>query len=112
MRVWGFDVVGWGYHPTTNIRVLAERLHAAGVPFNDRMWGWEVTYEPEIDEPDAEVDVPDGRGGFVTTPMPLWSPASFTIGESGVWLFSLSWENGSDQPPVEFLDDRNLLERV
>jgi hypothetical protein len=37
-------------------------------------------------------------------------PASFTIGESGVWFFSLLWENGIDQPAVEFLDDRSLLE--
>jgi hypothetical protein len=93
-----------------DVRALATRLHANGESYHDRVWGWEVTYEPEIREPEAEVEVPDGKGGFVTEVMPLWMPASFTIGESGVWFFSLLWENGIDQPAVEFLDDRSLLE--
>lgn len=90
------------------VRVFAERLHQLGKSYQDRMWGWELSYEPEINEPEAEVQVPDGKGGFVTETMPLWTPASFAIGESGVWFFSMLWENGSDQPSVEFLDDRNL----
>jgi hypothetical protein len=91
-----------------DVRAFAERLHQLGKSYQDRVWGWEVSYEPEIDEPKAEVEVPDGKGGFVTETMPLWTPASFAIGESAVWFFSLLWENGSDQSPVEFLDDRNL----
>jgi len=94
-----------------DVRALAELLHSAGQSYQDRAWGWEVTYEPELDEPEAEVEVPDDKGDFVTKIMPLWTPASFTIGESGVWFFSLLWENGSSQPPVEFLDDRNVLEK-
>lgn len=92
-----------------DIRRLAARLHESGKPYHDRAWGWEVTYEPELSESEAEVEVPDGEGGFVSQVMPLWAPASFTIGESGVWFFSLMWENGADQPPVEFLDDQNIL---
>lgn len=94
-----------------DVRVLAERLHNVGQAYHDRVWGWEVTYEPELNEPEAEVEVPDNKGGFITKIMPLWTPASFTIGESGVWFFSLMWEHGSNQPPVEFLDDRNVLEK-
>jgi len=93
-----------------DVRALAARLHHIGKSYQDRVWGWEITYEPELDEPHAEVEVPDGKGGLVTQVMPLWTPASFTIGESGVWFFSLLWENGSDEAPVEFLDDRNILE--
>ena len=92
-----------------DVHALAERLHAAGESFHDQVWGWEVTYEPEMNEPDAIVEVPDGEGGFVPVQMPMWTPASFTIGESGVWFYSLLWENGSDQAPVAFLDDRNVL---
>jgi len=92
----------------TEVRAFAERLHQLGQPYQDRGWGWELRYEPEINEPDAEVQVPDGKGGFITEVMPIWAPASFAIGESGVWFFSLLWEKGTDQPPVEFLDDRNL----
>jgi hypothetical protein len=91
------------------VRALAERLHQLGQSYQDRVWGWELSYEPEIDEPEAEVQIPDGKGGFVTETMPIWAPASFAIGERGVWFFSMLWESGVDQPPVEFLDDRNLL---
>lgn len=92
------------------VRALALRLHEDAHPYQGRAWGWEVTYEPEVTEPEAEVEVADGKGGFVTETMPLWMAASFTIGESGVWFFSLLWENGVDQPPVEFLDDRNVID--
>ena len=91
------------------VRAFAERLHQLGQSYQDRVWGWELSYEPEIDEPEAEVQIPDGKGDFVTETMPIWAPASFAIGESGVWFFSMLWENGVDQPPSEFLDDRNLL---
>ncbi|MBK9232603.1 MAG: hypothetical protein IPO15_17580 [Anaerolineae bacterium] len=95
-----------------DVRALAVQLHHGGKSYQGRMWGWEVTYEPEFDEPRAEVEVPDGRGGFITQMMRVWAPASFTIGESGVWFFSLLWENGADGEPVEFLDDRNILEEA
>jgi hypothetical protein len=91
------------------VRALAMRLHEDAQPYQGRTWGREVTYKPEVTEPDAEVEVPDGKGGFVTQTMSLWMAASFTIGESGVWFFSLLWENGVDQPPGEFLDDRNVI---
>ena len=39
-----------------------------------------------------------------------YTPADFCIGESGIWFFSLLWEHGHDAPPVEFLDDKNVLE--
>jgi hypothetical protein len=92
------------------VRALAARLHKSAQPYHGRAWGWEVTYEPAVTEPDAEVEVPDGKGGFTIETMPLWMAASFTIGESGVWFFSLLWENGIDQPPVEFVDARNVVD--
>lgn len=96
----------------SDVQKLAARLHAAGQSYHDYVWGWEVTYEPELNEAAAEVEVPDGKGGYTTQIMPLWTPASFGIGESGVWFFSLLWEHGVDQEPVEFLDDRNILQKV
>lgn len=96
----------------SDVQKLAARLHAAGQSYHDQVWGWEVTYEPELNEADAEVEVPDGKGGYTTQTMPLWTPASFAIGESGVWFFSLLWENGVDQEPVAFLDDRNVLKQM
>jgi hypothetical protein len=95
----------------SDVRKLAARLHAAGQSYHDYVWGWEVTYEPELTEEAAEVEVPDGKGGYTTQIMSLWTPASFGIGESGVWFFSLLWEQGVDQEPVEFLDDRSLVKK-
>jgi hypothetical protein len=35
----------------SDVRKLAAHLHAPGQPYHDRVWGWEVTYEPELTEP-------------------------------------------------------------
>jgi hypothetical protein len=92
-----------------DVRLLAYRLHMANQPFEDVVWGWPVYYDPEVNEEEAGFDIPDGAGGFRTEYRLFWSPASFTIGESGVWFFSLLWEEGRDSKPVEFLDNRNLI---
>lgn len=38
-----------------------------------------------------------------------FTPASFWIGESGIWFYSLMWEHGRHAEPVEFLDDRGTV---
>ena len=38
-----------------------------------------------------------------------YTPADFSIGESDISFFSLLWKHGRETPPVEFLDDRNIL---
>jgi len=91
------------------VRAFALRLHQLNQPYEDMIWGWPVYYDPEIKEEETAFEIPDGAGGFRTEIRPFWSPASFTIGESGVWFFSLLWENGADNPPVEFLDNRNIM---
>jgi len=91
----------------TDVRAFAGHLHAKGQEYSGIMWGWPVQYDPELCEEEAEFQIPDQRGGYRTEIRPFWSPASFTIGESGFWFFSLLWENGSDQAPVEFLNTRN-----
>jgi hypothetical protein len=94
------------------VRKLANQLHAAGQEYHDMVWGWPVHYDPELNENRAEFQVPDGQGGYRAEFRPFWSPASFTIGESGIWFFSLLWEHGRDESPVEYLDDRNILASV
>jgi len=42
----------------------------------------------------------------------IFTPADFCIGESDIWFFSLMWEHGKDVEPVEFLDDKNILEKT
>ena len=91
------------------VRALAEQLHGEGKEYQGIGWGWPVYYEPEVNEDAAEFQVPDGRGSYRIEVRPFWSPASFTIGESGIWFYSLMWEQGVDQPPVEYLDEPNVL---
>jgi hypothetical protein len=93
----------------TALLALAQQLHTSGQAFQGLVWGWPVHYDPEISQDAAEFQVPTSDGGYRIELRPFWSPASFTIGESGIWFFSLLWENGDAQPPVEFLDQQNVL---
>jgi len=38
-----------------------------------------------------------------------FTPADFCIGESGIWFFSIMWENGRNYAPNEYLDDRSIV---
>lgn len=78
------------------VRQLAGQLHAKGEYWKGDAFGWEAEYHPEHAQPPL-----DSKMGF--------TPADFCIGESGIWFFSMMWEHGRDQAPVEFLDGRSLL---
>lgn len=90
------------------VRTLANDLHAKGQEYNSTAWGWPVYYDPELHEEEAEFQIPDGMGGYRIEMRPFWSPASFTLGESGIWFYSLLWEHGREEEPVEFLDERHV----
>jgi len=79
------------------VREFAAKLHAEGKTWLGEAFGWQAEYNPERSEPPL-----DSKMRF--------TPADFCIGESGIWFFSLMWENGSDAEPVEFLDNRNLID--
>ena len=81
------------------VRELAARLHAQGKAWKGEVSGWSAEYNPERPEPPL-----DSKMKFI--------PADFCIGESGIWFFSLMWERGKNAVPVEFLDDRNVVERL
>ncbi len=87
-----------------DVRAFAMQLHARKQEFKDVVWGWSVQYDPEIREESAEFQIPLDDGSYRVESRPFWSPASFTIGESGIWFFSLLWENGEGQSPIEFLE--------
>lgn len=55
-------------------------------------------------EENALFELPDNDSGMKQEQRNHYSPASFTVGESGIWFFSLLWENGRKAEPVEFLD--------
>lgn len=79
-----------------DVRRFAGELHARGNPWTGDAFGWPAEYHTEQPEPPL-----DSKLSF--------TPADFCIGESGIWFFSLMWEHGKDAPPVEFLDDGNIL---
>jgi len=81
------------------VRKFAAKLHNERKSWKGEAFGWQAEYNSERPEPPL-----DSRMRF--------TPADFCIGESGIWFFSLMWEHGSEAEPVEFLDDRNILERT
>ena len=78
------------------VRAFAANLHAEGKAWTGEAFGWPAEYHPERPEPPLDSKM-------------TFTPAQFCIGESGIWFYSLMWEHGSQQEPVEFLDDRNIV---
>ena len=96
IRVKGFDegstlVIPVQIPDLDEVRHFALTLHDRGCYWSGEAFGWDAEYNPERVEPPL-----DSRMTF--------SPADFSIGESGVWLFSMMWEHGSGADPVEFVD--------
>ena len=73
-----------------DIEGFAKALHFKGQYWIGEVFGWPAEYNPEKSD----------------------TPADFCIGESGIWFYSLMWENGREAEPVAFLDDRNIVETV
>jgi hypothetical protein len=78
------------------VKAFAGHLHTAGKRWQGEMFGWPAEYSPE-----SRRKPPDSKMRF--------TPASFWIGESGIWFYSLMWERGKSREPVEFLDDRGIV---
>ncbi len=81
------------------VRAFANRVHQTGKFWQGQAFGWSAEYNPEKLEPPLDSAM-------------TFTPADFCIGESGIWFFSMMWEHGRDAEPVEFLDDRGILESV
>ncbi len=78
---------------------FAKRLHDKGQLWVGEAFGWSAEYNPEKSDPPLDSKM-------------TFTPADFCIGESGIWFYSLMWENGKAEEPVAFLDDRNITEMV
>ena len=78
------------------VRAFVDQLHRMGKNWSGEAFGWQAEYHAERPEPPLDSKM-------------TFTPADFCIGESGIWFFSLMWEHGADQAPVEFLDDRNIV---
>ncbi|MBI4639202.1 MAG: hypothetical protein HY731_00805 [Candidatus Tectomicrobia bacterium] len=82
-----------------DVRAFAIKLHAKGKGWKGEVFGWPAEYHPERPGPPLDSKM-------------TFTPADFCIGESGIWFFSLMWEHGRDAEPVEFLDEKNIVEKL
>ncbi len=80
----------------SEVMAFANQLHARELPWQGSVFGWNAEYTPELRKKPV-----GSKMGF--------TPADFWIGESGIWFYSLMWENGKDREPVAFLDDRGIV---
>jgi len=81
------------------ITEFAAKLHAKKKAWKGKAFGWQAEYNPE-------------RSEWPLASKMTFTPADFCIGESGIWFFSLMWENGSTAKPVEFIDDGSILAKT
>lgn len=79
------------------VKAFANTLHAAGKYWKGEFLGWQAEYTPSNSEKPIDSNM-------------QFTPADFWIGESGIWFFSLMWEHGKDKEPVEFLDERGIVQ--
>lgn len=78
------------------IHTFANHLHSLDVYWQGEIFGWQAEYAPERAKKPIDSNM-------------TFTPADFWIGESGIWFFSLMWEQGKDKEPVGFLDDRGVV---
>jgi len=81
----------------SDIKEFANKLHLQNTYWKGEYLGWQAEYNPQTNEKPVDSNM-------------QFAPANFWIGESGIWFFSLMWEHGKDKEPVEFLDERGLVQ--
>jgi hypothetical protein len=81
------------------VRAFAQQLHEKNEYWQGEAFGWEAEYNPSRPEPPPHSKM-------------LFTPADFWIGDATVWGFSMMWEHGDDHPPVETVNDSNIVEAL
>lgn len=81
------------------VRGFARLLHTSEQPWEGEFYGWRCEYTPQT----ADIPV-DSQMRF--------TPAEFWVGVSGIWFFSMMWEDGDECAPVEFLDNRGVSKAI
>lgn len=79
------------------VKAFADQLHAKNQKWAGEVFGWQAEYTPERSDAPLDSNM-------------TFTPADFCIGQSEIWFYSLMWEKGKDKEPVEYLDERNILE--
>jgi len=83
-------------HGSKEVKAFADHLHSLGKHWQGELFGWQEGYTPESDKKPLDSNM-------------TFTPADFRIGESGIWFYSLMWEHGKEEEPVEFLDDCGIV---
>ena len=78
------------------VKAFARQLHAKNQRWVGEAFGWQAEYTPERTQAPLDSNM-------------TFTPADFCIGQSEIWFYSLMWEKGRDNEPVEYLDERNIL---
>jgi hypothetical protein len=81
----------------TEVKEWVTQIHQQGQAWRGEIGGWQAEYNPERAEPPLDSKM-------------TFTPADFCIGESDIWFYSLMWEAGKDNEPVEYLDESHILE--
>ncbi len=82
-----------------DVQSFADKLHLQGQAWKGGVFGWQAEYTPERSEAPLDSNM-------------QFTPADFWIGESDVWFYSLMWEQGQAETPVEYLDESHILESL
>ena len=78
------------------VKLWANQLHQQGQAWRGEMGGWQAEYNPERAEPPLDSKM-------------TFTPADFCMGESDIWFYSLMWEQGKDNEPIEYLDESHIV---
>jgi hypothetical protein len=81
------------------VRAFAQQIHEQNEYWQGEAFGWEAEYHPSRQE-----SPPHSKMSF--------TPAEFWIGDATIWGFSMMWEDGDDHPPVETVNDWNVIAEV
>ena len=79
------------------VKAFANQPHTKNQKWEGEAFGWQAEYTPEHSNAPLDSNM-------------TFTPADFCIGQSEIWFYSLMWEQGKDNEPVEYLDERNILE--
>ncbi len=72
-----------------DVRLLASQLHHQGKLWSGEYQGWPAYYTPE----DRTRKPANSKQQFY--------PAEFWIGTDRIWTFTMAWEDGADEEPLE-----------
>jgi hypothetical protein len=82
-----------------DIRDLAIKLHRTKENWQGNVFGWDAEYISSLAEAPENSQM-------------TFTPATFWIGDATIWGFSMMWEDGDDQPPVETVSNWNVIEEM